>query len=88
MIYKLKGRFYRRNKILQILKENVFELLNKDIDENTKLISTGYLESFDVINLITLFEKEFNIDIKLEEIELSSFETVIAMEELIKYYVK
>ncbi|CNE49579.1 acyl carrier protein [Enterococcus faecium] len=77
-----------RNKILQILKENVFELLNKDIDENTKLISTGYLESFDVINLITLFEKEFNIDIKLEEIELSSFETVIAMEELIKYYVK
>ena len=88
MIYKLKGRFYMRNKILQILKENVFELLNKDIDENTKLISTGYLESFDVINLITLFEKEFNIDIKLEEIELSSFETVIAMEELIKYYVK
>lgn len=88
MIYKLKGRFYIRNKILQILKENVFELLNKDIDENTKLISTGYLESFDVINLITLFEKEFNIDIKLEEIELSSFETVIAMEELIKYYVK
>lgn len=77
-----------RNKILQILKENVFELLNKDIDENTKLISTGYLESFDVINLITLFEKEFNIDIKLEEIELSSFETVISMEELIKYYVK
>lgn len=77
-----------RNKILQILKENVFELLNKDIDENTKLISTGYLESFDVINLITLFEKELNIDIKLEEIELSSFETVIAMEELIKYYVK
>lgn len=77
-----------RNKILQILKENVFELLNKDIDENTKLISTGYLESFDVINLITLFEKEFNIDIKLEKIELSSFETVIAMEELIKYYVK
>lgn len=77
-----------RNKILQILKENVFELLNKDIDENTKLISSGYLESFDVINLITLFEKEFNIDIKLEEIELSSFETVIAMEELIKYYVK
>lgn len=77
-----------RNKILQILKENVFELLNKDIDENTKLISTGYLESFDVINLITLFEKEFNIDLKLEEIELSSFETVIAMEELIKYYVK
>ena len=77
-----------RNKILQILKENVFELLNKDIDENTKLISTGYLESFDVINLITLFEKEFNIDIKLEEIELSSFETVIAMDELIKYYVK
>ena len=69
-----------RNKILQILKENVFELLNKDIDENTKLISTGYLESFDVINLITLFEKEFNIDIKLEEIELSSFETVIAIE--------
>jgi len=65
-----------KDKIIKIVKENVFELLDKDIDKDTKLISTGYLESFDVINLIGLFESEFDIELDLEKIELSSFETV------------
>ena len=60
-----------KEKILKIVKENVFELFDKDIQEDTQLISTGILESFDVINLITLFEQEFHIEIKLEEIELA-----------------
>lgn len=75
-----------KEKILKIVKENVFELLDKDIQTDTPLISTGVLESFDVINLITLFEKEFDIEIKLEEIELASFNTINAMEELICSY--
>ena len=65
-----------KDKIIKIVKENVFELLDKDIDKDTKLISTGYLESFDVINLIGLFENEFDIELDLEKIELSSFETI------------
>ena len=69
-----------KDKIIKIVKENVFELLDKDIDRDTKLISTGYLESFDVIGL---FESEFDIELDLEKIELSSFETVGLMEELI-----
>lgn len=77
-----------KNKILKIVKENVFELLNKDIKADTKLISTGYLESFDIINLITLFEQEFHIEIKLEDTELASFETISSMEELIGSYAK
>ena len=72
-----------KDKIIKIVKENVFELLDKDIDKDTKLISTGYFESFDVINLIGLFENEFDIELDLEKIELSSFETVGLMEELI-----
>ncbi|MCI7342362.1 MAG: acyl carrier protein [Fusobacterium necrophorum] len=77
-----------KEKILKIVKENVFELQNQDIQEDTQLISTGVLESFDVINLITLFEQEFHIEIKLEEIELASFNTINAMEELICSYVQ
>lgn len=77
-----------KNRILKIVKKNVFELLNKEINENSKLISSGLLESFDVINLITLFDKEFDIEIKLDEIELSSFETINLMEELIIKYDK
>ncbi len=77
-----------KEKILKIVKENVFELFDKDIQEDTQLISTGILESFDVINLITLFEQEFHIEIKLEEIELASFNTIHAMEELICSYVQ
>ena len=65
-----------KDKIIKIVKENVFELLDKDIDKDTKLI-------FDVINLIGLFENEFDIELDLEKIELSSFETVGLMEELI-----
>lgn len=76
-----------KDKIIKIVKENVFELLDKDIDKDTKLISTGYLESFDVINLIGLFENEFDIELDLEKIELSSFETVGLMEELIYSHV-
>lgn len=76
-----------KDKIIKIVKENVFELLDKDIDKDTKLISTGYLESFDVINLIGLFESEFDIELDLEKIELSSFETVGLMEELIYSHV-
>ena len=76
-----------KDKIIKIVKENVFELLDKDIDKDTKLISTGYLESFDVINLIGLFENEFDIELDLEKIELSSFETVGLMEELISSHV-
>lgn len=77
-----------KEKILKIVKENVFELQNQDIQVDTQLISTGVLESFDVINLITLFEQEFHIEIKLEEIELASFNTINAMEELICSYVQ
>ena len=76
-----------KDKIIKVVKENVFELLDKDIDKDTKLISTGYLESFDVINLIGLFENEFDIELDLEKIELSSFETVGLMEELIYSHV-
>lgn len=77
-----------KEKIMKIVKENVFELMDRDIQTDTPLISTGVLESFDVINLITLFEKEFDIEIKLEEIELASFNTINAMEELICSYVQ
>lgn len=77
-----------KEKILKIVKENVFELQDKPIQADTQLISSGILESFDVINLITLFEQEFQIEIKLEEIELASFNTINAMEELICSYVQ
>ena len=75
-----------KEKILKLVKENVFELADKDIQSDSSLISTGLLESFDVINLITVFENEFQIEIKLEELDLEAFNTIDSMEEMIRSY--
>lgn len=76
----------KKEKIIRILKENVFELSDVDINDDLKLISSGLLESFDVINLLDIFESTFNIKISLEDVELESFNTVNKMESLINKY--
>jgi len=65
-----------RDKIISILKENVDELENVEITDDTKLISSGFIESFDVISLLSVIEDEFNTYISLENVEFEDFNTV------------
>ena len=41
-----------------------------------QLITSGYIDSFEIIQMIDYFEQEFNIILPLDEIELSDFESV------------
>lgn len=63
-------------KIIRMFIENVPELENVDISADTLLISSGYVDSFNIIQMISLFEKEFSIEIDLENINYEDFETV------------
>ncbi|MCR1975332.1 acyl carrier protein [Clostridium sporogenes] len=65
-----------KNQIKDILKKNIFELEDVEINDELELISKGYLESFDIINIISILEMKFNINIPIEEIEMIDFNTV------------
>lgn len=67
--------------ILKILRE-----IRPDVDfENeTKLIDDSILDSFDIITIVSEFNDAFDIDIDVEDLEPYNFNTVEAMEELIR----
>ncbi|ACQ54352.1 acyl carrier protein [Clostridium botulinum] len=65
-----------KNQIKDILKKNIFELADVEISDELELISKGYLESFDIINIISILEIKFNINMPIEEIEMIDFNTV------------
>lgn len=73
-----------REKIINILKENVDELENMEITDDTKLITAGFLESFDVINLLSIFEEEFDVTISLENAEFEDFNTIPQIVKLVE----
>lgn len=58
-----------KNQIKDILKKNIFELEDVEINDELELISKGYLESFDIINIISILEMKFNINIPIEELK-------------------
>ncbi len=65
-----------KEKVIEILKNNIEELEGVEISGSTQLITSGYIDSFDIINVISLLEQEFNTSIDLEDIELEQFDTV------------
>lgn len=76
-----------KDQIKQILKDNIYELSNIELEEELGLISTGYLESFDIINLISIFEDKFNININLDNVELEDFNTINSMNKLVEKFI-
>ncbi len=70
-----------RDTILEILEE-----LRPDVDfENeTKLIDDKILESFDIVSIVSEFTDEFDITIRPKDLVPENFNSVDAMEKLIK----
>lgn len=69
--------------------EKIMEILQgvrADVDfaNEKKLIDDGILDSFDIITIVSEFNEEFDIEIDVEELEPYNFNTVEAMQELIK----
>lgn len=70
-----------RDTILEILEE-----LRPDVDfENEKnLIDDKILESFDIVSIVSEFTDEFDITIRPKDLVPENFNSVDAMEKLIK----
>lgn len=77
-----------KEKIIDLIKSNVEELEDVEITETTELISGGFIESFDVISLISEIENEFNIDISFDDIELEQFNTIESIIGIIEKFSK
>lgn len=75
-----------KEKLIDLIKSNVAELEDVEITETTELISGGFIESFDVISLISEIENEFNIDIVFDDIELEQFNTIESIIEIIEKF--
>lgn len=62
--------------IKKIIRENVEELADVEINDDLQLITSGYIDSFDIITIIGIMEEHFGIEIDLDNIELEEFNTV------------
>jgi len=67
--------------IIQILKEERPEI---DFESSSDLVSDGLIDSFEIVMLITEFEKKFEINIPGDEIVPEAFATIAAMANLIR----
>lgn len=71
-------------KIIELLKQNVDELGNIEITREMQLITTGFIESFDIIQLLTVLEETFAVDLPLDDLNLEDFNTVASIAEIVR----
>lgn len=72
-----------KEKIKEILVNTIEGLKGKNLKYDEQLITTGYIDSYEIIQLMEVFENEFFVKIDIEKISLSNFETIDAMSTLI-----
>ncbi len=72
-----------KEKIREILARTIEGLNDKNLKDSEQLITNGYIDSYEIIKLMEVFENEFFVKIDIEKISLSDFETIEAMEKLI-----
>ena len=68
----------------------ILRTVNKDIPDNpdTDLLATHLIDSFDMVNLVSDIEEEFDIELAPEDIVPEHFRSVKAMAALIAAYGK
>lgn len=72
-----------KEKILEILQNIRPEL---DYTESNDFIGDGYLDSFDMIALVSTLSKEFNIEILSEDIVPENFKNIESIINTVKKY--
>lgn len=75
------------------MKTKVEKILNEirpefDFSTTTNFIENGMLDSFDVVSLVAMLDKEFNISIEGVEIVPMNFNSVESICTLLSKYVK
>lgn len=71
------------DRVKKILTNTIDGIDINNLTNSEQLITTGYIDSFDIIRLMECFENEFCIKIDIEKVTLADFETVESMSNLI-----
>lgn len=71
------------------VKEKILEMLkeikpNKNLEAVTDIVEGGYLDSFEIMNLIMLMSENFHVEIGFEEIVPENFNSVDAMASMVE----
>ena len=77
-----------KDRIKKILADKIDELDGVELTDDLELISGGYIDSFDIIGLISEFEEVFEVSFSFDELELEEFETVEKIEKIILEFQK
>ena len=70
-----------KEKVMEILAEVNDEILDYDGDN---LIESGLLDSFQVVDLVGMFEEEFDIESDAELVVMENFRTIDAIMEMLE----
>lgn len=62
---------------LQLLKATL--RIDETLEADTPLISSGIIDSFDVVALLTMVENEYRVSIHPEDIDVETFDTPAQM---------
>lgn len=65
------------DEFLQLLKTNL--RMDEPLEPDTPLISSGIIDSFDVVTLLTIVESEYRVSINPEDIDVETFDTPAQM---------
>lgn len=57
---------------------------NKNLEDITNIVEGGYLDSFEIMNLIMVLSETFGIDIDFEEITAENFNSIDAMVSMVE----
>ena len=68
-------------KVIEIIKDNRPDL---DIDDSVEFVTDGLLDSFDIVTLVSEFDKAFGISIDGADINPTNFNTLDAIVEMLK----
>ena len=64
---------------------NVLQAVNSDIkNDDTDLLASGLLDSFDIVNLVSQLEEAFTVEIEPTDIVPENFRTVAAIATLME----
>ena len=73
-------------KLIEFIKDEFLDDPDTDITLDTKLISSGLIDSFSLVSLQTFIEKEFGKKIPAPRITSESFDTVWQMIQVISQF--
>ncbi len=75
-----------KEKLLEFIRDEFLDDPDQEIDENSRLISTGLIDSFSLVSLQSFIEQEFGKKIPAPRITAESFDTVRQMLEIIDQF--